>query len=358
MSKISNNFIQQNSPDGGFLQSDIWRKFQESTGRKIFIINDNFHASIIEHILPVAGKYFYIPRGPIFGKSQEFPISNFQFPNEKGTKKSLLGIIILAKKENCGWIRIEPADEKSLELIKENSGHKIVKAPHDVQPKEIFVIGLEKSEEELLSGMKSKTRYNTRLAEKKGVVVKAISNFQSPISNEVPNPDIKNPKYYIDNFIRLVNITAKRDGIVTHPEEYYHRMFEIIPAENLKLYAAEFQGKIIAMNLMIFFGDTATYLHGASDNEHRNVMAPFLLQWRAIRDAKKQGCGKYNFGGIRSANPVGNENRENKWDGITRFKTGFSANTKPLEFPGSYDIILNPWRYNIYRWLQEMKNIF
>jgi len=341
-----------------FLQSKEWRKFQESTGRKTFIINDNFHASIIEHTLPIAGKYFYIPRGPIFGKSQEFPISNFQFPNEKGTKKSLLGIIILAKKENCGWIRIEPADEKSLELIKENSGHKIVKAPHDVQPKEIFVADLEKSEEELLSGMKPKTRYNIRLAEKKGVVVKAISNFQSPISNEVPNPDIKNPKYYIDNFIRLVDITAKRDGIVTHPESYYRRMFEMIPAENLKLYAAEFQGKIIAMNLMIFFGDTATYLHGASDNEHRNAMAPFLLQWQAILDAKKSGLKKYDFGGVETAVDNNQAGTGKKWEGITRFKTGFSMSTRPVVFPGSYDIILNSWKYNIYRWLQKMKNIF
>ncbi len=81
-------------------------------------------------------------------------------------------------------------------------------------------------------------------------------------------------------------------GSHLHPESYYRKMFETIPAEILKLYMAEYENKIIAANIVIHYGNTATYLHGASDNEYRNVMAPYLLQWQAILDAKKAGLNK------------------------------------------------------------------
>jgi lipid II:glycine glycyltransferase (peptidoglycan interpeptide bridge formation enzyme) len=87
-------------------------------------------------------------------------------------------------------------------------------------------------------------------------------------------------------------------------------------------------------------------------------MAPYLLQWQAIKDAKAAGCEAYDFGGIRT------EGREriyafptrNSWAGITKFKTGFSPATKPIEFPGSYDIIINPVEYWMYRGIQKMKS--
>lgn len=313
-----------------FLQSEEWRKFQESTGKRTSkVSSDEFWANIIEHKLPIVGKYFYIPKGPVVGiRNHETRIIN-----------ELIG---LAKKESAGWIRIEPADEEILAKIKRTLcilGHKvskIKKAPHDMQPREILVIDIMKPEEQLLNEMKPKTRYNMRLAEKKGVKILSESRALG--------------KQYFEEFLRLIKITCKRDGIVPHPENYYRKMVEIIPEDNLKLYAAEYQGKIIAANLVIFYGNTATYLHGASDNEHRNVMAPYLLQWRQIQDAKKAGYTKYNFGGVKT-------NSHSSWAGITKFKTGFSPNTKTTEFPGSYDIIINSFKYKIYRFLQKIKNI-
>lgn len=332
MKEALNNFIQANSPDGGFLQSEEWRKFQESYGRKTFnlayrqagVSGENFWANMIEYRLPMVGKYFYVPRGPL------------------GETK-IGDVISLAKEQGAGWIRIEPADKKTLQSIK----YKTVKAPHDMQPKEIFVIDIMKPEEQLMAEMKSKTRYNIKLAEKKGVSVKVISN------------QTEDAKYYFDRFVELVEITAKRNNIVSHPEEYYRKMWEVLPAEMLKLYVAEYQGKIVAANLILFFGKFSTYLHGASDNEFREVMAPYLLQWQAIKDAKSGGYEKYDFGGI-STNYESNTNIRitNKWLGITKFKTGFSPSTLPINFPGSYDIILDKKRYYLYRALQSIKNIF
>jgi peptidoglycan pentaglycine glycine transferase (the first glycine) len=98
-------------------------------------------------------------------------------------------------------------------------------------------------------------------------------------------------------------------------------------------------------------------LHGASDNEYRNVMAPYLVQWQAIKDAKIKGCTKYDFGGICSG-PTATErlDRYNSWVGITRFKMGFSPKTPPTKFPGSYDIILNSWKYDLYKIAQKLKS--
>ncbi|HCP08709.1 MAG TPA: hypothetical protein DIT25_02850 [Candidatus Moranbacteria bacterium] len=169
---------------------------------------------------------------------------------------------------------------------------------------------------------------------------------------------------YLEEFLRLVKITSERNKITPHPENYYRKMFEVIPSDILKLYVAEYEGKIIATNLVIFYEGTAIYLHGASDDKCKNLMAPYLLQWKQIQDAKKAGCAKYDFGGIKSSGPTPLDRNDQKgsdrygsWSGITRFKTGFSPNTKPLEFPGSYDIVISPGKYKLYRIIQKIKGL-
>ncbi|MFH0929911.1 MAG: peptidoglycan bridge formation glycyltransferase FemA/FemB family protein [Candidatus Moraniibacteriota bacterium] len=332
------DFIQQNSPDGGFLQSEYWRKFQESVGRKactFFADEDDemiAYANVITHTLPIAGDYFYVPRGPTQVKSEKLKVKSH---NSK-LKVFFDDLIDLAGKNNIGWIRIEPNSEEELKLIQENllKGLKIKKSAVDMQPREILVLDISKSEEEILSQMKQKTRYNIRLAEKKGVRIFTTREEK-----------------YIEDFLRLVEITAERDKITSHPESYYRKMLETIPGDVLKLYVAEYEGKIIVANLVLFFGKTTTYMHGASDSEYRNVMAPYLLQWQQILDAKKAGCEKYDFGGIKTAS-------SNSWAGITKFKQGFAPDAKPIQFPGCYDIILKPGKYNLYRALQKIKRIF
>jgi lipid II:glycine glycyltransferase (peptidoglycan interpeptide bridge formation enzyme) len=257
----------------------------------------------------------------------------------------------LARENNIGWIRVEPANEEELKAIRvwtsdvqtgpKICGHRmsIIKAPHDVQPREVFIIDITKPEEQLLAEMKSKTRYNVKLAEKKGVKVWNVKR------------ETRNEKY-IDEFVRLTQVMAKRQGIVTHEKDYYRKMIEIVPESILKLYVAEYENKVIAANLVIFYGQTCTYLHGASDDSLRNVMAPFLLQWQQIKDAKAAGCTRYDFGGVK-INLTGGRS----WAGVTRFKTGFSPNTKPTEFPGCYDVIVSPVRYWGYRVIQKIKSL-
>jgi len=340
------NFIESNSPDGGFLQSEYWKKFQEAWGRRTYNLSENgedgeliAHANIIEHKLPVAGKYFYVPRGPVL------KIFNFQFSI---FKQFLNDLIFNAQKNNAGWIRIEPANDEILNSIKDNlpENIKIKKSAVDMQSRDILVMDILGDEKDILAGMKQKTRYNIRLAGKKGVKV-----FTS------------REEKYINGFCSLIQITAKRDKITSHPKSYYRKMFETIPGDVLKLYIAEYEGKIIAANLVLFFGKMATYMHGASDNGHRSVMAPYLLQWQQMVDARKAGCERYDFGGIKiqpHPGPLLVKEREakNSWSGITKFKQGFAPDINPIQFPGSYDIILKPAKYNLYRALQKIKRIF
>lgn len=372
------DFIQQNYPDGGFLQSEEWMKFQESAGRKTHSIstlsvlrapypykgegNIEFYASVVEHTLPIVGKYFYIPRGPVM----KIPNPKSQIQNKSQNPKSeiknqLFELIKLAKKNRAGWIRVEPVDEKVLEAIRiwtsdvqtgpKICGHRMsfAKAPHDMQPKEIFVINITKIEEQLLTEMKAKTRYNIKVAQKHGVSVRVVSRLDSGSGAGITK--------YINEFIRLTQVMAKRQGIEAHPDSYYRKMFEIIPGDILKLYVAEYKGKMIAANLVVFYGETCTYLHGASDDSFRNVMAPHLLQWSQIQDAKKAGCKRYDFGGVKTgvSEQGAVSSKNGNWQGITRFKLGFSLATKPIEFPGCYDIIVSPVRYWVYRAIQRIK---
>lgn len=368
MQEDNENFIQSNSPDGGFLQSEEWRKFQEAVGRKTYIVsNEDFHASVIEHELPVVGKYFYVPRGPLAEitnyKSQ---ITNKNRNTKSKIQNGMAELINLARKNKAGWIRVEPQGKDVLDLIRTwTSDVQVVKAPHEMQSRETLIIDITKSEEELLVRMKPKTRYNIRLAEKRGVRVFAITNNQDARNKQITNSksqitnksQIQNSNdqnrdagEYVEEFLWLVKVTAERDGIISHPGNYYRKMLEILPGDMLKLYVAEHEGKIIAANLVVFYGKTCTYLHGASANENRNVMAPYALQWKQIQDAKAVECERYDFCGIMTRN-------KNSWAGITRFKLGFSPETKPVEFPGCYDIIVNPGRYWMYRGIQWMKAV-
>jgi lipid II:glycine glycyltransferase (peptidoglycan interpeptide bridge formation enzyme) len=165
--------------------------------------------------------------------------------------------------------------------------------------------------------MHSKTRYNINLAQKKGIIVKA-----------------GNSRHDFDEFWRLTLKTGKRDRFNHYTKDYYEKMLGI---PGVKLFLAEFNGKIIVTNIVIFHNQQAIYLHGASDYEYRNLRAASLLQWHQILEAKRAGCTEYDFWGID----------EIKWPGVTRFKKGFGG--KEITYPGAFDLVFKPFWYWIYK---------
>lgn len=278
------------------------------------------------HTLPVVGCYLYTPKWP--AENQKSKIKN---------QKALLESI--ASEAHVGWIRIEPETEELLAELQQVFGSRLVKAPHDMQPRENLIIDITKSEDELLAEMKPKTRYNVRLAEKHGVRI-----FTT------------NEEKYQKTFLDLIQATAKRQGILTHPKSYYQQFLAVFPRESYALFVAEYAGEVLAANTVIFSGDTAVYLHGGTSDAHREVMAPFRLQWEQMRAAKGRGCTQYDFGGVSTNSKLKTRNSKlNSWAGITRFKIGFSPATPTTLSPGSYDIIINSWRYRIYRVVRPLQ---
>jgi len=239
--------------------------------------------------LPFDKYYYYIQRGPLFEESQEALDLLFAELHKR------------AKQDRAVFLRIDPAldfDQKDFEGFLRGKGFR--KAQKSYFPEHTLILDLTQSEEDLLKQMKPKGRYNIRLAKKKRVTVRVSANLED-----------------INHFYKLLQETTSRDGFSGHNKEVYRSMLK---KDFSKLYLAEYEGEVLAANLMTYFKDTATYYYGASGNKHRNLMAPYLLQWEAITDAKKEGFEFYDFLGIA---PKGAKNHP--WAGVTEFKLKFGG---------------------------------
>ncbi len=201
------------------------------------------------------------------------------------------------------------------------------KAPMDIQPPSTVILDLQPPEEELLAGMKSKTRYNIRLSGRKGVAVEQLGSEG------------------LDCFYQLYQETAERDRIAIHSREYYQGLLEEarVGGADIRIYAARHGGETLAAVVTVFQGDTAVYLYGASSSRKRNLMPAYALQWQAIRDAKSAGCRVYDFFGI----PPDGQDRDHPMHGLYRFKTGFGG--RIVHRRGSWDYPFSRLLYGLYR---------
>lgn len=326
------NFLKaQNIPSGSFLQSYYWGEFQKQYGFKIWRLGifDEGElkgiALIIKHP-PLFGKsYLYCPKGPVLvgGERREARDGMFVLLFEKVRE--------IAQAEDAIFFRLEPQVTPG-QFFPLEQKLKLKKAP-SVQPQITWVLDLKAPEEKILANMKQKTRYNIHLAEKRDVLVRTSTELKE-----------------IDRFFSLAQETAKRNKIKTHPKAYYYKMVETLsPARLLKFYIAEYKNKIIGMNLMFIFDKTITYLHGGSSDEFRNVMAPYLLHWQAIKDAKADGMVIYDFGGIAPENDP-----HHQWTGISRFKRGFGG--YEVKSAGTFDKVFNASWYGLYRVFRKIRN--
>jgi len=319
-----------------FLQSFLWGEFQEKVGGKVFRLGAEEEgklaavATIVKKFLPMGKNYFYCPRGPVIGCQ----ISDVRF--RMAIESLFYEIREIARKEGVMFMRFEPETELKLENWE-------IEKTLDVQPSKTLVLNLSKTEDELLRQMHPKTRYNIRLAEKKGVRLEeaGIESF--------------------DKFWELMGQTSDRDDFRLHGIDYYKEMIKLDHRQGgasgtgrtggtgkdfIKLFFAKYKGKAIAAGIFSFFGNTATYMHGASSDENRNLMAPYSLQWEAIKLAKAKGYKYYDFFGID----------EKKWPGITRFKKGFGGKEK--KYPGTFDLAFDPGWYSVYKMVRKVRRTF
>jgi lipid II:glycine glycyltransferase (peptidoglycan interpeptide bridge formation enzyme) len=289
---------------GAFLQSFEWGEFQASIGRRVerILVEDSRGVMLAQAVLldlPLGQSYWQVSKGPL---------GNMPMPAM---------IRELAERLPVGsFVRVEPelAPKKTWKV-------------KDVQPSVTSILDLTVGKEAIAAGMKPKTRYNIRLADKKGVTVRATAE---PV---------------IEDLDRLLEQTAVRDRFSLHPLLYYARMLEVMKGGEAvaSLAFADYDGRPLAANVTIDFNGQRTYLHGASSNLHRNVMAPYALHQYLIDEAIDAGMTSYDFWGVA---PVG-ASKKHSWAGITQFKLGFGGEI--VVAPGTFDVPTNMIVYSLYR---------
>ncbi|MFA5076753.1 MAG: peptidoglycan bridge formation glycyltransferase FemA/FemB family protein [Patescibacteria group bacterium] len=292
-----------------FLQSWDWAELQKTLGRQIWrlgVLENNqlvAAALIIKYSLPLGKNYLYCPRGPLV-------------TSEKYSDRILTEIKAIAQQEKSIFIKLEPTTPL-------HTAYRILHTKN-IQPHQTLIIDLTRPTEEIFSSFHPKTRYNIRLAEKKGLAIR-----ESKTDTD------------LETFWQLLQKTYNKQGIKTHPKDYYQKLLTIQAIHEspltAHLYLAEYQNKTIAAHLCYTYGDTFTYAHGGSDYDYHQLMAPHLLQWHQIQTAKNAGFKNYDFWGID----------EKRWPGVTRFKLGFNGQT--INYPGTFDLPIDKLWYSLYQ---------
>jgi lipid II:glycine glycyltransferase (peptidoglycan interpeptide bridge formation enzyme) len=292
--------MSQTSTTGSSLwQSPEWKSYQESLGRETRVYgarNDSgeLEASALCVIDRTLGglSVWDIPRGPV-GASKEAILSLLEH------------VVSEARKDKCMAIYYSPFEVTSYKLQVTSSRHE--------QPEATVVLDLNLSDEELLSQMKQKGRYNISVATKRGVIVRESKD--------------------IDSFYKLLSKTGKRDKFGIKPKGHYEKFMKELPGSFLLL--AFLEDVPVAGLMGTTWGTTGYYYYGASDYEHRSSMAPYLLQAEAMKHCRSKGCEEYDLLGIAP-----NDDPSHHFAGITRFKKQFGGEV--ITYPPEREIVLKP----------------
>ena len=211
---------------------------------------------------------------------------------------------------------------------------------HSIQPARTIVVSLEGSEEEILARMKSKTRYNIRLAGKKGVVVREIDS--------------------VDPFYDLLEGTSDRADFGIHTRAYYQETYRLFgPTNTCAIFLAEFEGNPLASIMVFQSGGRSWYFYGASSNQYRQLMPTYLIQWEAMRWARERGCTSYDLWGVPDEEYEALERdftkRQDGLWGVYRFKRGFGG--KLLRASGPWDRVYQRPLYILYKFRNRIQGV-
>ena len=332
------------SKQGPFTQSWFYGEWQKIMDRKVrrFEVKKNSEIigffQIIKYPLPFGQNLLYIPHGPILRLVRQ-SFSDGGSLDEEGVDDIFLKefrdkLLEIAKEENAILARFDLYLPSSNPPTGGEGGltiNKYFKKVPDYayssayfQPKYEWVLNIDKPENELLSSMHPKNRYNIRLAENKGVAIEIIEN---------------NFEKYFETFFSLLSETAKRDNFNLHPKAYYQNVFTTLEKNNAFLIVARYGKKTLLVNLILLFGETAYFLFGGSSGEYKNLMSSHLAQWETIKEVKKRGFAVYNFGGVDGG-------EQKNLGGVSFFKKRFGGQL--LEYSDSYDLVIKSFWYRLY----------
>jgi len=318
---------------GHILQTHRWGQLKEKFGweaRHLALVRERNIVGVAQLLLrklPLGRTVAYIPRGPVLP------------PDQQERAHLLLNrAIALARQHHAILLKVEPgwSERDNIPAMWQELGMRKGAA---VQPRNTILLDLAGTEDEWLQRMKSKTRYNIRLAGRKGVQIREGSLDDLPAFHE------------------LMVTTGARDGFAVRSQSYYQEAWKLFASANMAtLLFATFEGELLAGIMPFACGETAWYMYGGSSNRHRNKMPNYALQWAAMRWAKAQGCKTYDLWGIPDEAGESQDNlpqRGSLW-GVYRFKKGFGGYLHRTV--GGYDAILSAPLYWAYQQVQTWRH--
>lgn len=317
-------------------------------------------ALIIRQNLPFNKCWLYCPRGPLV-----------DYSNPQITAALFAKIAELAHQQNAVFLRFDPAVEAEMQNAVPFHLIPNARPAHaHYQPESTLIVDLQPDPAAILAQMKPKGRYNIKVAQKHGVKIRcatAAPNATSA-SSAAPNSVAHATQATSDlqAFYDLLTQTTTRDQFSGHPLKYYQEILATLGPHQAKLYLAEYTPpapaphetpapshapahqhhaatQILAAAIVTYFNDTATYYFGASSNENRNTMAPYLLHWQIMQDAKTAGYKFYDLFGISPENPNDKSSTPHPWQSVTDFKLKFGG--MRINYIPAAEIIYKPFWY-------------
>ncbi len=320
-----------NTPYAVTTQAMAWAKVKDNWNSFYIYLEKNNEVVAAMSILTVKSvgdkKLAYATRGPVCD------ITNIELVKElyDEAEKHL-------SNENIFLLRTDPEvyyDEKLSDAYKAAGftvRNKDIHPHSTIQPRLNMRLDTEgKTEETLLAEFHSKTRYNIRLAKRKGIEVHSSRSLE----------DLK-------AFYETHVIMSERQEISYRPYEYFERVLNAY-GENAKVFIATFEGEVLAGALCLSYGNVTWYMYGGSNNLHRNKMPNYLMQWEMIKWGLERKTKYYDFGGIFDMNED---------DGLYRFKRGFIANDQVTEFIGEIDRVYDEEAYKTFLSLNNSYSTF
>lgn len=325
-------FVAQH-PRGSILQTTHWAMLKGRFGwtpQRVWLRKDGRLIAgaqmLIRSVAFGLVKMAYIPHGPLVN-----------WDDAELVDVLLNQIDVAAYKSRAGILKVEPLlwqDEFGAEqwrTLCEQQG--MLAGTDTIQPPRTMLVDLRPPSDTILASFKQKTRYNIRLAEKKGVTVR------QGLAQDLPA------------FNRLMHITGQRNEFGVHASEYYRDAYNLFRPEQRVMLLAEYEGKPLAGAMIFVNGKTATYLFGGSSNEERERMPTYAVQWAALEWAKAQGCDWYDLWGVPDAEPdeleAQFESRSDDLWGVYRFKRGFNGLIRRTVGPA--DRVYNRLVYRLYQ---------
>ena len=301
------------TPTHTFLHAWNWGEFNRCMGDKVFRLGlfeegELVGVALIIRVHARRGSFLFCPHGPLI-----------KWQNPKHLDAFFAYLKDLARREGVAFIRISPLILEGAESrgVFHHLGFR--DAPIHMHAEATWMLDIRPSEEELLAGMRKNTRYYVRRAARDGV---KIIQSRDPAD--------------VASFNALYQETVDRHHFVPYSEEYLEKQFGAFAADDqVAVFLARYGGEVLSGAVIMFYGKAAFYHHGASSSLHPKIPSSYLLQWEAIREAKRRGCTLYNFWGIART-----EDPQHPWAGLTFFKQGFGGFR--VDYLHAQDLPLSP----------------